>query len=99
MPGVAIGECKVTVTAYEGGKKPSASENFVMPSNAPTNPEEMKKKMDLGSQMRGAAGDGGASAEPKSIIPEIYGKPATTTLTYTVDSDASKNQFAIDLKE
>jgi hypothetical protein len=98
MPGVTIGKCKVTVTAYEGGAKPATSENVTIPSsNSSVNVEEMKKKMNLGAKMRGAAAD--TTAGPKSIIPESYGKPATTTITQTVESDASKNQFTIELKD
>ncbi len=98
MPGVAIGKCKVTVMAYEGGAKPGAKdEKFTVPSSNNVNVEEMKKKMDLTSKMRGATTD--AASGPKSIIPEFYGKLDSTTLAYTVESDVSKNQFTIELKD
>ena len=96
LPGVATGVCKVTVIAVEGGGKPAVTDTLAMPTTRPANPEEMRKQMAaMGPQMQSSD----EASKPKSIIPEIYGNPTTTTLTYTVDSDASKNQFTIDLKD
>jgi len=39
-----------------------------------------------------------AAAAPKSPIPERYGKPDTSGLTQTVETDTSKNVFTIELK-
>ncbi len=97
MSGVALGKCKATVTAYEGSEAPASSAMASM-ANKPANEEEGKKMMEaMRSQMQNVgAGPGGATG-PKSIIPTKYASPATTDLSFTVEKDASKNQFAINL--
>lgn len=97
LSGVAVGKCKVTVTAYEAGGKPAAATDVASPTTKPADPEAMRKMMDPGAKMR--AQEGNAASGPKSLIPEIYGKLDKTTLAFTVDSDVSKNQFPIDLKD
>jgi len=97
LSGVAVGKCKVTVTAFESGGKPAAAAVTAGPTTKPADPEEMRKKMNLGSQMREVEGAGASGA--KSLIPDIYGKPDKTTLSFQVETDAAKNQFKIDLKD
>jgi hypothetical protein len=101
MSGVALGPCKVTVTYYQAGAKPGTTQNAVAPTGKPSNPEEFRRQMVEGTaeKMRAQSESPDSSSAPKSVIPEIYGKPETTTLTFTVDSDTSKNQFPIDLKD
>jgi hypothetical protein len=60
----------------------------------------MRAKMAAAAkQMQESAANAAASTGPKSIIPEKYGKPTSTDLSYTVVADASKNQFTIELKD
>jgi hypothetical protein len=100
MAGVAIGKCGVTVTAYEGGASPTSSETSApaTPTSMPSDPEAVRKKMEASSQ-RMRYGAGAEASGPKSIVPEIYTKPGTTPLSFTVEVDASKNDFKIELKD
>ena len=70
-----------------------------MPSSKPADPESVKKKMEEASQRMRATADAPAAAGPKSIIPEIYAKQESSPLKFTVDSDAGKNDFKIELKD
>jgi hypothetical protein len=96
-PGVAIGKCKVTVMAVEGGGKSAAPESPVATNSKPANPEDMKKMM--GGAKAKMVDNAGGNEAPKSIIPEFYGKATTSKLSFTVEADTSKNQFTIDLKD
>jgi hypothetical protein len=100
QPGVAIGKCVVTVTAYEGGAaKPATSTGPLAPGSKPSDPEAVKKRMEEASQKMRTSAETPAAAGPKSIIPEIYAKQDTTPLKYTVEPDAKKNEFKIELKD
>ena len=101
LSGVAVGKCSVTVTAYEGGGPAPAADAgaSITPSTIPSDPEAVKKKMEARGRDMMAGGGQTATAGPKSIIPEIYAKPGTTTLAFTVDPDGKKNDFKIDLQE
>jgi hypothetical protein len=98
--GVAVGKSTVTVTAIEGGAAPSAAQaGRITPGTIPSDPEEVKKRMEAqGRQMLEGASKA-AGAGPKSVIPEIYAKQSSSPLSFTVDSDGSKNDFKIELKE
>ena len=98
QPGAAIGPCKATVTAWEGGVAPSPT------TTKPASKEEHMKQM---GDMRAAAMKTGGAATPaseagsgpKSIIPVRYGNADSANLVFTVDKDGSKNDFKIALTE
>jgi len=98
--GVAVGKSTVTVSAHVAGAAPSAAQSGpITPGSIPSDPEAVKKRMEAqGRQMLE-----GASKPPdegaKSVIPEIYAKQTSSPLSFTVDSDGSKNDFKIELKE
>jgi hypothetical protein len=105
-PGAAVGPCKVTISAYQGGAAPGGD-----PASSLSGPvtgrdegqkraEQMQKMM---QKMSKGAGEGGApeatGSGAKSLIPERYTKSDTSNLKYTVEKDSSKNDFKIDLTE
>ena len=93
--GAAVGNGKFTVSSYEGGAAPTTN------GGMPTNEEEGKKYLENMTRMKdsGKGPAAGGSAGPKSVIPERYGKDATSDLSFKVEKDASKNQFTLELKE
>jgi len=98
MAGVAVGDCKVTVSAYEAGGKPVVEGTPGVPG-PPANPEDARARMaDMAKKMQQNS-SGPTNAGPKSIIPELYSKLDTTPLAQRVEADASKNQFTIELKD
>jgi hypothetical protein len=101
MAGVALGKATVTVTAYEGGAAPSAADSGgpITPTTKPTDPEAVMKKMEArGRQMLEGASKPVVTG-PKSVVPEMYTRPDSSPLTFTVVPDGSKNDFKIELKE
>lgn len=99
MSGVALGKCKVSITAYEGSEAPS-SPTMTSMANKPSNEEEGRKMMDaMRSQMQNVGANPGGATGPRSIIPAKYISPASSDLSFTVEKDASKNQFAINLTD
>jgi hypothetical protein len=101
MSGVAVGPCKVGVTALEGGgdARPSASMS-VDSARAPANEEEAKKRLQAMNTMKEmqTSGTDSTTAGPKSVIPERYSNPESSTLTADVTTDPSKNQFTFELQ-
>ncbi len=102
--GVAIGPCKVSISAYAGGAPPGAAPSSTS-SGPPTSAEEAQKRFaEMGKSQQKMSGGGGAAPEAtgsggKSIIPERYAKAETSNLKYTVEKDSSKNDFKIELTE
>ncbi len=97
-PGVAIGDCKVTVTLASGG---ASSGGPAVPS-AKTQAEGMeaqKKMMEMAQKGAISGGAAGGAAPAKSQIPEHYSKPESSGLRFKVEKDPSKNQFTIELTE
>ena len=101
LSGVALGQCKVGVTALEGGgdARPSASMS-VDSARAPANEEEAKNRLRAMNTMKEmqTSGTDAAAAGPKSVIPERYGNPESSTLQAEVTADPSKNQFTFELQ-
>lgn len=91
--GVVVGPVKVSVTAAEGGKQedPGAA------SKRPQTPAETAEFMKKAEEFSKAAVSGKADAQPKSLIPEKFGKVETSGLSYTIKPNAGENHFKIDL--
>jgi len=90
LDGVAVGNCKVTVTAVEPGSGGAISGGSSAPSK-----DDMQEKMMQAT--KSFIEKKSASSGPKSLIPEKYGNADTSGLSYTVEKDSSKNQFTIEL--
>jgi hypothetical protein len=98
--GVALGDCKVTVVAFEGGGASADSRKGPTAASASTEEERRKAMTSMANMQKGiATGQEGGGSAAKSIIPEIYSKVESSGLSFKVDSDKSKNQFAITLKD
>ncbi len=96
--GVAVGDCKVTVTLTGGA--PASGSAAAVPKTQEEGLEMQKKMREMAVKGAGAGGAaGGGPTAPKSLIPERYGKPESSGLRFKVEKDASKNQFTIDLTE
>jgi hypothetical protein len=102
MPGVAIGPCKVTITAMIGGESSSSQPGLPQmdASRAPANDDEAKKRTEATNVMKKMQLSGtSAPAGPKSLIDRKYADPATSGLKETIDKDPSKNQFTYEVTE
>ena len=96
--GAPVGPCKVTVAAFTGDATPAggAADLSKPPSSAEEGAARARKMTEM---MRGGgSGSSESGATSKSIIPEKYSKADSSGLNFTIDKDASKNQFTIDLK-
>jgi hypothetical protein len=97
--GTAVGKCKVSVVAMEAGaasqSAAAAAPKFTKPSNAQ---DMAKQNEDMKKAMMGATSPE-TQQKPKSIIPEKYADSEKSGLAFTVDADASKNDFTIALTE
>jgi hypothetical protein len=105
-PGVAVGQCTVTVSANTGGGTPGTAPAASLSGPVTSKAEGEKRAAEMAkmqAQMSRGGGDGAMQevmgSGGKSIIPEKYGKADTSDLLYTVAKDASKNDFKIELKE
>jgi hypothetical protein len=79
-----------------GGQAVEAPATVTTP---PSSAEEGQKRMaEMKKAMQAGASQVGAQAA-KSIIPVKYGNAETSGLSFTVQSDASKNDFTIPLTE
>lgn len=95
MPGCAVGPAKVGVAI--NSPDDNASSTPINPSSA-TTPEqqaEMSKKMAQMTMQHQQA----QANKPKSLIPDRYKDINGSGLQFTVESDASKNNFTIELKD
>jgi len=87
LEGVAVGNCKVTVTSVEPDTSGASG------SSAPSKADMQEKMMQATkSFIEKKPGSGG----PKSLIPERYAKADSSGLSYIVEKGAP-NQFAIEL--
>jgi hypothetical protein len=103
-PGVVVGTCKVTVSSYTGGAAGATATNVGGPVTSREEGERRKAEMEKMFQKMSKPGEGSTQdvvigAGSKSVIPERYTKSDTSDLKYTVEKDASKNDFKIELKE
>jgi hypothetical protein len=98
LPGAAIGVCKVSVYALEGGGSAAPAAAPTAMTSQPKTPEEGKARMEEMKKSMMAGGSAGAAA-PKSVTPAKYANPETSGLSYTIDADASKNDFNITLTD
>ncbi len=89
--GVVVGPVKVSVTAAEGGKQ----EDPGTASKRPQTPAETAEFMKKAEEFSKAAASGKADAQPKSRIPEKFGKTETSGLSFVIKP--SDNHFPIDL--
>jgi hypothetical protein len=97
--GVAVGNCKVAVTAVEGGKG-EATESPSSTAKKPANEEEMKRRLQAFSpsaQMERTRAAGMPVA--KSLINPKFANPDTSDLKATVDKDSSKNKFTFEVTD
>jgi hypothetical protein len=95
IPGCAVGPAKVAVTVSVPGDGGSMTIPDV--TNAPKSAEgmaEMSKKMAEMTQQHQKN-----DSKPKSIIPDRYKDANLSGLQYTIETDASKNVFKIELKD
>ena len=92
------------VVKYKGEGVPNAKGNFVLTTNTP-NDGAMAGKYKVGikfvpDEIPAMPGFPGAPTKPpESPIPKKYSDPATSNLVVTVDKDASKNNFPLDLTD
>lgn len=101
-PGAAVGECRVTVSAVQGGSAKPAGVDAASGTPSGQAEGEARAKAMMEMQRKIAQGGQGAAevlSGPKSVIPEKYAKPDTSNLKFKVESDASKNQFKIELND
>ncbi len=89
LPGCAVGPAKVYVRVETPGESGSSA----IPSGLSM--EEQNKKM-AAMTMAHQKTD---NAMKKSLIPAKYSDPNSSGLSYTVDTDSSKNNFKIELKD
>src|SRR5262249_46465939 len=100
MLGVAVGKCKVVISANEAGQNASVS-GSTKPGTKHSSPEEMKErlaKMSPGQQYAQVRDSGGVQ-QAKSLINQKYADPEKSGLEATVEKDASKNKFKFDLTD
>lgn len=99
MAGVAVGKCKVSITAIEPGTESASSPaTTIDTSRPPANEEEAKKRMAAMDTMKNMQMSGKtAESGPKWIIPQKYGDPESSGLKATVETDVSKNQFTFEI--
>jgi hypothetical protein len=100
QPGVAVGKCKVTVSAVEAGKSADTTAPAGASMTKPANEEEMKKRlqsMDPSAKMATVRESGLPTA--KSLINPKFANPDTSGLTATVDKDSTKNKFSFEVTE
>ncbi len=83
-PGASLGKCGVSVT-------------LVAPSDELSGKTPEEQSMELTKKMGDAQGKYGEK-ESKSLVPEKYSRSDSSGLSFTVTSDASKNDFAITLE-
>ena len=92
--GVVVGTVNATVVATSDGK----IETDPALSNRPKTPAEAEAYMKKAGEMQQAMASGATPiVQPKSLIPDKYGKADTSGLTYTINADG-KNHFTIDLE-
>ncbi len=96
QPGVTVGKVKVSITAFPPGQNPAGADAV---AQRPQTPAEMDAYMKKAEEMQKAIASGQSpqSLQPKSLIPEIYGKPETSGLSYTIKPDEA-NHIDISLK-
>lgn len=93
-PGVTVGPVKVSITAFPPDQEaPGAS----AVADQPKTPEEMAAYMKKAEEMQKAMASGQAPPQPKSLIPEKYGKIDTSGLSFTVEASGN-NHFEIPLQ-
>lgn len=96
--GVAVGDCKVSITASAGGGSAEAGAPTIDMTTPPASPEEAKARMEaLNTMQRDMQQNKKATDQPKSLIPEKYATAQTSGLKATVTTDASKNNFEFKL--
>ena len=91
--GVVVGPVKVSVTAAEGGKQ----EGPAAASERPQTPAETEAFMKKAEEFSKAVAAGKADVQPKSLIPEKFGKAETSGLSFIIKPSAAENHFKIDL--
>lgn len=91
LVGCAVGPVKVAVRVEAPGE---SSNNSVPKPGSGDFAEQSKKMADMTM-----AHQQSASTTKKSLIPEKYRDPTSSGLTYTVEADASKNKFKIELQD
>jgi hypothetical protein len=99
VAGVAVGSCKVTITAFEGGAASTAAPATadVAKMSKPPSAEDAKRMLDPSAAM--LSEDKAGKSSPKSIINMKYASAETSGLTATVSKDSSKNQFPFTVEE
>ena len=96
MKGCALGPATVAVSipgADDSGSTP--------PGMGSSSPKTAAEFAEMSQKMAEAtiASQKEASTKKKSLIPSKYKDTKTSGLSYTISSDASKNQFTIELKD
>lgn len=87
--GVVLGSSRATVTVPE-----AAAKEVLTPPKTQAEADAYMKKINAMQQAR--IGTSAASQKPASLIPEKYGKPDTSGLSYTVK--AGSNHFKLELQ-
>lgn len=94
IAGCAVGPAKVAIKV-DGPEEDAASiADLPAPKNAQEADEHSKKVGEATMSSQRAT-----SATKKSLIPKKYKDVATSGLAFTIESDSSKNNFKIDLKD
>lgn len=93
-PGVTVGPAKVSITAFPAGHEASGASAV---SEQPKTPEEMAAYMKKAEEMQKAMASGQVPPQPKSLIPEKFGKIETSGLSFTVEASGD-NHFEIPLQ-
>lgn len=102
-PGVAVGTCKVAVSAYAGGGAGGASPADKMSGPVTSQEQGLARQKEM-MEMQRKISEGQAPPQEvlgsgsKSVIPERYTKAETSQLSFKVESGA-KNEFEIKLTE
>lgn len=96
LSGTAVGPAKVSITAYPPGQEPPDMSAI---AEDPKTPEEMAAYMKKAEEMQQAMASGQSplAQQPKSLIPEKYGKIETSGLSFTVEASGD-NHFEIPLQ-
>jgi hypothetical protein len=94
LKGVAVGDCKVSISVYTPGDDKPGGE-MSMDEIGALPPEERAKKLQEITEARKNMMQQSSkpSEKPKSMIPEKYATAATSGLKATVTTDPAKNVF------
>lgn len=94
IAGCAVGPAKVAIKV-DGPEEDAGSITDLPAPKTPQEVEEHSKKVGAATMSYQKE----TSGTKKSLIPKKYKDVATSGLAFTIESDSSKNQFKIDLKD